>query len=154
VSVNDVEGGAGSYGVDDLADFLIGRWSVDRRVEDRLLNVKHHFSGVAEISYERDDIWYRETGVFRVQGAELVSAQARRYVPQSSAVVDVYFADGRFFHNLDLRDGTWCCVHLCGSDRYEGETSAHDVDHWTTLWRVTGLQKNLTLITHYRRRAG
>lgn len=62
------------------------------------------------------------------------------------------FADGRFFHDLDLRSGHHVADHPCSADLYRGEFSVYDAERWRTMWRVKGPAKDLLLTTDYRRK--
>ncbi|MCZ9342306.1 DUF6314 family protein, partial [Streptomyces sp. TRM76130] len=64
---------------------------------------------------------------------------------------EVRFADGRFFHDLDLTTGRHVTGHPCAADLYRGEFTVRDRDRWRTVWQVTGPAKNLLLTTEYAR---
>ena len=61
------------------------------------------------------------------------------------------FADGRFFHGLDLRSGRHIADHPCSADLYRGDFTVRDADHWRVVWRVRGPAKDLELVTEYAR---
>jgi hypothetical protein len=75
-----------------------------------------------------------------------------RFLPGAApGTVDVRFADGRPFHDLDLASGRHIAHHPCAADRYRGEFTVRDADHWRTVWRVGGPAKDLVIVTDYTR---
>src|SRR3546814_1180132 len=101
----------------------------------------------------RTDTLFPYTTLFRSIGAhEGPALQSYRYVFSTAARAAVHFADGRFFHDLDLTAGAWRCTHLCDPDRYDGDFSALSPDAWRVVWRVAGPRKDPVLDSRYRRR--
>lgn len=78
--------------------------------------------------------------------------QSYRYAFATAARAAVNFADGRFFHDLDLSSGAWCCTHLCDPDRYDGDFAALGAEVWRVVWTVAGPRKDLVLDSTYCRR--
>ncbi|MHA7154869.1 DUF6314 family protein [Arthrobacter sp. TMN-50] len=141
---------------DTLLGYLRGAWSVDRTLQDLTSGLTGTFSGTA--AFTPDDggaLHHGEHGTLIWAGSpptpatrELLWRQAGG--PQSA---EVLFPDGRFFHALDLSTGQDSPVHPCSPDVYRGEFLLVDQDHWQYHWRVSGPEKDLTLITRLIRTA-
>jgi hypothetical protein len=154
------------YPVADVAGYLVGRWSVERTVYDRRAGAEGRFLGTADFRFETADA--RDAGPHGTEGALLhveegqltwggrVSAASRslRLWPRTDGTAEVEFADGRPFHDLDLRTGVWTAVHPCAADRYEGTFTACSADEWHLEWRVSGPAKDQLLRSVYRRLTG
>jgi len=118
---------------------LTGRWSVERRLLDRLTGTTGRFEGVA--TFTPDGRWSEEGtlafGAYR--------GPARRELRIADGMV--WFSDGRAFHPHDLSAPV---EHVCGEDRYLGEYRlAGDV--LEVVWLVTGPHKDQRIESVYRR---
>ncbi|MGV9250345.1 DUF6314 family protein [Streptomyces sp. NPDC003697] len=94
----------------------------------------------------------RESGTFVWRGVRRPAERTLLFLragPPGTA--EVRFADGRPFHDLDLRSGRHVADHPCAADLYRGEFTVRDRDHWRTVWRVRGPAKDLVLTTDYAR---
>lgn len=140
------------YEISDLKSFLQGEWSIERRLDDRRAGQVGRLAGAAAFTPEGAGLLYREEGRLSIGGYEGPALQTYRYAFPAPRRATVRFADGRFFHDLDLSAGGWRCSHLCGDDRYEGEFSLLEPGCWRVVWTVTGPRKDLVLDSHYRRR--
>ncbi|HEY9537496.1 MAG TPA: DUF6314 family protein [Kiloniellaceae bacterium] len=132
--------------------FLQGEWSLERRVQDRRAAQDGRLSGAAAFTADGSGLLCREEGRLAIGAHEGPALQSYRYVFSTAARAAVHFADGRFFHDLDLTAGAWRCTHLCDPDRYDGDFSALSPDAWRVVWRVAGPRKDLVLDSRYRRR--
>jgi hypothetical protein len=95
---------------------------------------------------------HHESGTFTWHGTARPAERTLRYLPgDDPATARVRFADGRPFHDLDLRTGHHRADHPCALDLYRGEFEVFDADHWRTRWRVAGPAKDLILTTDYVR---
>ncbi len=137
--------------VKDLKGFLYGAWRLERRIDDRRAGQQGGLSGTAVFETEGAGLLYREEGRLILGGHDGPALQSYRYGFPAAGRAAVAFADGRFFHDLDLTGGAWACVHLCDPDRYDGEFTALDANCWRVVWKVTGPRKDLTLDSTYRR---
>ena len=108
---------------------------------------------VTSDDYAEDDegLLQRESGDFTWRGATRPAERTLRFLRGPDGTADVRFADGRFFHGLDLRSGRHIADHPCSADLYRGDFTVRDADHWRVVWRVRGPAKDLELVTEYAR---
>jgi hypothetical protein len=147
--------------VADAAAFLLGRWHVERTVRDLAGDVTGTFRGTTEFTPAPDagpdhdphrGLRHFESGTFDWLGVERPAERTLFYGPgDEPGTIVVRFADGRFFHDLDLRTGHHIADHPCAADLYRGEFTVTGPDRWRTVWRVRGPAKDLRLTTDYRR---
>lgn len=139
-----------------LREFLLGRWSVNRTLEDLASGATGTFTGTATFTEHDDDaLLHREQGTLAwASHAPSTATRTLIWRPTSHDTADVFFEDGRFFHSLNLGEGTDTPEHLCSPDIYRGAFSIDGSDEWTYAWRVTGPQKNLILSTRMTRQMG
>jgi Family of unknown function (DUF6314) len=137
-------------------DFLLGTWSVERWIDDALSGDVGTFHGTATFVKESADdarVRFDEEGVVRFGE---YSGRARRrlfFSEQPGSLIDVSFADGHHFIELDLREGSSKDHHQCVSDAYDITTMVIDNDHIEEQWRVQGPAKNYVAVTLMKRRA-
>lgn len=138
--------------VPEALTYLSGRWRVTRTVRDLASGDLGRFEGTTLFSpLEGGGLLHQESGTFTWQGVPRPAERTLRFLPRPGGTVDVRFADGRPFHDLDLSTGRYVADHPCAADLYRGEFTVHDEDHWRTLWRVRGPAKDLELDTGYIR---
>ena len=124
-----------------LADFL-GQWALSRRILP---------AQGAEAQFEGTAVWaadgaYAEEGLLRVAGQPPMRAE-RRY--RWDGALNVYFDDGRFFHQVPPEGGT--AAHWCEPDQYDVRYDFGDWPRFEVRWRVVGPRKNYEMISHYCR---
>lgn len=140
------------HGVPDVLAYLAGTWQVDRTARDVAGNTEGHFSGTTVFSWADDGLLHHESGTFTWRGTPRPAERTLRFLPDDDpAVAHVTFADGRPFHDLDLRTGRHTADHPCALDLYRGEFEVDDERSWRTRWRVAGPAKDLILTTSYTR---
>lgn len=137
--------------VPDAVAYLVGRWSIDRTVIDELFGARGSFVGTAEFRRVGDELLEEESGEFEWGGVTNPASRSHRLVPRADGTADVLFADGRPFHDLDLRTGRWSTRHPCAADFYDGEFTVVSQDEWHLRWRVSGPAKTQLLTSVYRR---
>ncbi|MFD0313825.1 DUF6314 family protein [Streptomyces flavalbus] len=139
--------------VPDALAFLAGRWRVERSVRDLASGDEGRFTGTTDFGQlDGGGLLHQESGSFRWRGVSRPAERTLRFLPgPTPGTVEVRFADGRFFHDLDLTTGRHTADHPCAADLYRGEFSVRDRDHWRTVWRVRGPAKDLVLSTDYTR---
>jgi hypothetical protein len=120
---------------------LTGRWRIERRVRDLRTGTSGRFRGVATIT--PDGRWVEE-GTLEFGGYRGPARRELRIVDG-----DVFFADGRPFHPLDLTGRP--VEHRCGADRYTGALRLRGPDALDVAWEVTGPHKQQRIDTAYRR---
>ncbi|AJC54663.1 DUF6314 family protein [Streptomyces sp. 769] len=141
------------YLVTDAAAYLTGRWLVERAVHDLRAGTDGSFRGTADFRPDGPDgvLRHVEEGELTWDGVVHPATRTLRLRPRADGTAAVSFADGRPFHDLDLRTGRWTAVHPCAADRYEGTFTAVAEDRWHLEWRVTGPAKDQLLRSVYRR---
>ncbi|MET9393956.1 DUF6314 family protein [Streptomyces sp. NPDC006624] len=138
--------------VPDALAYLAGRWRVSRTVRDLAGGAEGEFSGTTEFSaLEGGGLLHHESGTFVWQGVARPAERTLRFLPGPDGTADVRFADGRPFHDLDLRSGRHVAGHPCAADLYRGEFTVLGAGRWRTVWRVRGPAKDLVLRTGYVR---
>ncbi|MEU6309316.1 DUF6314 family protein [Streptomyces chartreusis] len=151
--------------VPDALAYLAGGWRAERSVRDLASGDEGEFSGTTVFEPLEDGepsrglpqglprgLLHRESGTFVWRGVPRPAERTLRFLPGSSpGTVDVRFADGRPFHDLDLSSGGHVADHPCSADLYRGEFTVRDADHWRSVWRVRGPAKDLVLTTDYAR---
>ncbi|WP_438484672.1 DUF6314 family protein [Streptomyces sp. S186] len=139
--------------VPDAAAYLAGRWRIERAVHDLRAGRVGSFRGTADFRPDGPDgtLCHTEEGELTWDGVVHPATRTLRLRPCPDGTAEVTFADGRPFHDLDLRTGRWTAVHPCAADRYEGTFTAVAADRWHLEWRVTGPAKDQLLRSVYRR---
>jgi len=125
-----------------LEDFA-GGWTFSRRID--------HADGRAA-SVEGRAVWSWDGGglVCEERGEMRLSGHPPMQVTRRSlwrAGLEVYFADGRFFHRVPPEGGA--TAHRCEPDQYDG---VYDFGAWpafSVTWRVRGPRKDYRLTTRY-----
>jgi hypothetical protein len=131
----------------DLAQFLPGRWTVDRALEDAGLGTGR-FRGSATFTPDGDGLEWVETGRMTLGRYDGPAQRTLRLVRDGDGW-EVRFADGRLFHRLH---GDRCAFeHPCGADLYAGEFAVRGPDAFEIGWSVTGPAKAQRLTGRYAR---
>lgn len=146
--------GAAPVPAPDALAFLAGTWRVERELRDG--DRTGHFTGRAEFRPESDsnhaDDWLHvEDGVMDWGEVSREAGRTLRMTPHADGTAEVFFADGRPFHTLDLRTGRWTAVHPCAADLYEGTFTVVSPDEWHLRWDVRGPAKDQLLDSVYTR---
>ncbi|EFF90110.1 LOW QUALITY PROTEIN: conserved hypothetical protein, partial [Streptomyces sp. e14] len=73
-------------------------------------------------SLDGGGLLHEESGHFTWQGVTRPATRTLRFLPGGApGTAEVRFADGRPFHDLDLRTGRHVAGHPCAADLYRGE---------------------------------
>ncbi|MET7611026.1 DUF6314 family protein [Streptomyces seoulensis] len=148
----DAVSDSGRLPVPDVLEFLAGRWRVTRTVRDLAGADEGYFAGYTGFGPLDGGLLHEEAGEFTWQGVTRPATRTLRFLAGAEpGTADVRFADGRPFHDLDLRSGRHIAGHPCAADFYRGEFTVADADHWRSVWRVAGPKKDLVLTTDYVR---
>lgn len=150
-SVAPAPSGMPLWPVAELRGYLAGTWMVSRLIDDRRACTRGSFLGWAWFSEGDGGLDYRERGQMLLPGYRGTATQGYRYRFTAAGRAAVSFSDGRFFHDLDLSEGSWEAEHLCSQDLYRGRFAAQGGDHWSVAWRVTGPRKHLLLASRFVR---
>lgn len=142
------------HAVTDLDAFLRGAWSIERRLFDRASGASGTFRGTAVFTDDDDGgLVHDETGALRwADQPDVPTTRRLLWKPaERAAAMDVFFADGRPFHHLDLSTGGDQPTHPCSADMYSGTFHVLNDDAWSYQWTVTGPAKDLLLVSELRR---
>jgi hypothetical protein len=135
-------------------DFLLGSWSVNRSIHDALSEDAGTFRGIATFTRESDDdarVCFDETGIVSF-GDYSGRASRRLYLePGSGTLIEVSFADGHHFIDLDLHERSSSDHHQCRSDDYDITTVVLSDDLIEERWRVLGPTKDYEAVTRLTR---
>ena len=135
--------------VPDPAAYLTGTWTIERTLEDTATSGT--FTGTATFTPDATGLAYEERGVLDLGHWRGDSYRRLHYAPAPSGVLTVTFDDGRFFHELDLREGEWTALHPCGADAYEGRYAVLSEAEWRQEWRVRGPRKDQVIVSLFSR---
>ena len=137
---------------------LLGRWSVTREIDDHRTGEHARFDGTATIEEARagSDLvaTYDEAGELVVADRRTPATRRLGYAARGDGSLDVRFADGRHFVDLDLRSGAWEAHHPCAPDSYLVETLVLSPTSFEERWTVRGPAKSYDALTTYERVAG
>ena len=137
---------------------LLGRWSVTRDIDDHRTGEHARFDGTATIEEAPagSDLvaTYDEAGVLVVADRRTPATRRLGYASPGDGSLDVRFADGRHFVDLDLRSGAWEAHHPCAPDSYLVETRVLSPTSFEERWTVRGPAKSYDALTTYERVAG
>lgn len=119
---------------------LVGRWRLERVVDDRRTGEQHAVDGVleladagAELRWEEQMVWHRPEGDVDVRRGLRLAMTADGWW--------VRFEDGRDFH--PWRPGEEV-VHPCTPDTYAGSVTG-DLRRWSITWHARGPAKDYTM---------
>ena len=135
----------------DLGRYFRGSWAFLRLLRDAATGRDGSIIGRADFASEEGGLRYRERGRMVFAGHRGLAERAYRFRLTGPGRAEVLFADGRFFHALDLTRGIDGVEHLCGDDLYRGRYALEDAQRWALRWRVRGPGKDLLLTTRYLR---
>jgi hypothetical protein len=137
-------------------DFLLGIWNVERWIDDELSGDVGTFHGTATFVKDREGdprVRFDEAGVVRFGDYSGRASRRLFFSEGPDSLIDVSFADGHHFIDLDLREGSSQDHHQCASDGYDITTIVVDIDRIEEQWRVRGPAKSyvaVTLLTRVR----
>lgn len=144
-----------AYRAPDTLGFLLGEWSLERRITDHLTDQDLVFDGTAQVTPDTADpetAIYREEGLLEVHGRSGPARRSLRFARIAPAGVAVAFADGRPFFDLDLTTGICTATHPCKADTYLLSFDVLDADTMLEGWNVRGPDKDYDAETVWRRR--
>lgn len=146
---------AAPFRVEDLMSFLRGTWTFERKVFDGLTGAEATAGGKVRFTDETVNgapgLRYREDGELVLGGDTFETEREYLYGFPAHGVAEVRFADGGFFHVLDLSRGIVRVEHRCGDDVYQGLFRALGEQAWLSVWRVAGPRKSHVITTHFIR---
>ncbi|MBV0912916.1 DUF6314 family protein [Anianabacter salinae] len=131
-------------------DAFAGDWALSRRIEDARAGETLTFAGTAQFVPDAAGFTYIEDGLLQAPDRPAMRAQRRYLWRQGAAGIEVYFADGRFFHLIGAGPSP-AAEHDCAPDVYRVRYDFIGWPDWRAEWRVTGPHKDYVLRSEYRR---
>jgi len=95
------------------ADFLTGDWIMTRRIRFRGRAARGSLEGHASVRADGHHSSLSEQGLLRLDGREAMASQ-RYALTFRGAVVQVYFRNGSFFHEFELRRCGYTTIIIAG----------------------------------------
>jgi Family of unknown function (DUF6314) len=133
------------------ADYLRGRWQVERAITDFRSGQSGSFAGSARcaepVAGPPGALSYQEQGELTFGRHRGPASRSLLYVARSDGAVDVRFGDGRPFYRLDLASGACSAEHPCGSDSYLVTIRVLSPGAYIERWRVRGPGKDYVMTT-------
>ncbi|MDH5188285.1 MAG: DUF6314 family protein [Rhodospirillaceae bacterium] len=143
------------FRIDTLQSYLAGDWNLKRVIhqvgEGRKATFNASASFVPDEKSPTDTFIYSEEGLLETGDEKFDATRTYIYTFIGSALAEVRFADGTFFHVLDLSAGLLRVEHHCADDFYQGLFRAIDFNTWLSVWRIDGPRKKQVISTHYLR---
>lgn len=136
-------------------DDFVGTWRISRVIEDALHKSAAQFDGQADITKGAQAWHYAETGQLRMTPSQSFTAERQYIWKPAGAAIDVYFEDGRYFHQIALTQDCGAdnhAAHWCDPDHYEVSYTFVRWPKWQATWRVRGPRKNYTMTSIYTQR--
>ena len=128
-----------------------GLWHLDRVIEDVRAARAGRLIGEARFAPAPDGLDYLEEGTLVFPGVAPLCASRRYHWRDGGAgTIDVWFADGRFFHRFDAEDPAPAATHDCPPDTYRVRYDFRAWPRWQAEWRVTGPRKDYGIVTQFR----
>lgn len=137
----------------DTFGFLLGSWTLTRKIDDRKNGLSGSFEGTAIFDETSDGCGlYRETGEMAF-GGYLGEADRTLHAQRcADGTVALTFPDGRRYIEMNLSQQKWSAQHLCGSDTYEINLEVKSRELLVEQWMVRGPKKCYDALTILRRR--
>ena len=131
-------------------DSFAGDWRLERTIEDVKAGRTGRLTGEARFEPVADGLAYREAGTLAFPGTPPMRAE-RRYLWRDggAGTIEVFFADGRFFHRFDAEDHVPGATHACDPDAYRVRYDFRAWPRWLAEWRVTGPRKDYAMVSSY-----
>ena len=133
-----------------LRSFL-GAWTLERSIADARAGRTGTLAGEARFTPAPGGLAYAEAGTLTFPGSPPMQA-TRRYLWREggAGAIDVLFEDGRFFHSFDPDAPAPAALHDCAPDTYRVRYDFTAWPDWQAEWRVTGPDKDYTMLSRYR----
>lgn len=133
-----------------LRDF-VGRWRIERRIDDRLAGATGRFTGAARFTPTADGLSYREEGCLRLGAGPQVLAVREYLWAEDRGLIVVRHGDGRPFHAFDPAAPE--ARHWCEPDDYRVRYDFSAWPAWRAEWTVRGPRKDYTMESLFTRQA-
>jgi Family of unknown function (DUF6314) len=132
-----------------LADFE-GDWLVERQIDDRRAGRSGRFVGRAAFTPAPGGLAYREEGTLTLRGEPgYVATRSYLWRDGGGDMIEVWFADGRFFHRFAGDEASPGAEHMCPPDRYLVQYDFARWPRWQAAWRVNGPRKDYAIVSRF-----
>jgi len=133
-----------------LLKSFLGRWTLNRKIEDEAAGRSGEFVGEAVFQRSGDGLLYEERGTLHLDGVPPLVAE-RRYLWRQGAGnrIEVCFDDGRPFHAINLDQTMPFDTHFCTPDVYDLVYDLRKFPSWGCRVRVEGPKKTYRLTSLY-----
>ncbi len=128
---------------------LEGQWSLTREIHHGDGRIDR-FDGEARFHRSGPKLVQDDVGILRV-GQQNLEAKQRYIWEDAGEQINVYFADLRPFHTVQLHTPQPSAIHLCPPDRYEVAYDFSAFPKWRATWQVEGPRKDYLMQSDYRR---
>lgn len=129
---------------------LLGRWRLDRDIDDRAAAEQHRVEGVLTLELVAPGrVRWAETGRWRRPTGDVDVRRELWLVDEPDVGWWVRFDDDRDFHPWSPGEPV---VHPCAPDTYRGVVTG-TAEAWTVVWEVSGPRKDYTMTTRLTRPA-
>lgn len=139
-----------------LCNDFLGSWTLDRHIEDFLLDQTSQFTGQAKLVARDADWLYSERGILNVQNLTPLKSERRYLWSPTARGFDINFENGQFFHSFDLTETSDMNInatahHWCDPDYYHVQYDLGNFPIWSSVWQVKGPKKSYKLHSTYTR---
>jgi hypothetical protein len=131
-----------------LAD-LEGRWTLDRRIDDRRAGLTGRLTGTCVWRPDGQGLVQHETGILHYGDAAPIRAERRYLWRADGEGLAVFFEDGRPFHRIG--PGRTSDTHDCAPDTYDVTYVFDGPAAFSTTWAVAGPRKDQVIHSLYTR---
>jgi hypothetical protein len=114
--------------------------------------VEGSFLGEATFSPQDGGLDYLEEGEMKLGVVQGRAFRRYRFAFPECARAEVFFEDGRFFHDLILGPDHYRVRHDCPPDLYLGRFRLLGREEWQAIWLVRGPRKLHLLESRYQRK--
>ncbi|AJE46355.1 DUF6314 family protein [Celeribacter indicus] len=134
-----------------LTDFG-GIWRLEREIEDHLGGGRARMYGTCAFRPDGTGLDVEERGLLHMPDAARPFEAARRYLwREEGRRIDVFFADGGYFHSFAPEEAQPEAGHDCAPDRYDVRYDFSLWPDWHARWRVRGPRKDYLSVTRFSR---
>ncbi|MGC8513644.1 MAG: DUF6314 family protein [Acidimicrobiales bacterium] len=155
--------------VPDTLSYLLGSWSVERRIDDQLSGQTGLFAGSGSFAGSAavgdqpcasvdatpppapSCAYYREVGTLRWHGRDVSCGRLLVVTATEAGGAALRFPDGRHFVDVDLRFEDCEERHYCGDDVYLIAFTVHSEGCYKETWQVRGPRKDYTATAIHKR---
>jgi len=133
----------------DLKNFLKGQWALERTLMDFKVKENGQCKGKALFMEKGDILAYHEECHLQFGQYSGLAQQSYHFCFLTPSLAQVFFPDGRLFHELNLETGVCEVTHHCGQDVYQGTFTVLNSNQLHVTWRIKGPRKDQEIKSLY-----